>query len=122
LSAITLLACVTSAAAQPREVIGQAGVLGEWELTATVTERAADDTTELVGPLILRHVGLCTPDGPEEKRGELRLRISKSSARVDAIVLIEGTECSYNGDLQVSYDGVMNCPDRRGVPLKLWIK
>lgn len=122
LSAMTLLAFVTPADAQSREVLGQAGFLGEWELTATVTERAPNGTKELVGPLILKHVGVCSQDGPEEKTGELRLRISDSSARVKAILLIEGTECTYNGNLGISYDGVMNCPDRRSVPLRLWIK
>jgi len=119
---VVLGAFVAPARAQSREITGQAGFLGEWELTATVTARAANGSKELVGPLSLKHVGVCTQDGPEEKTGELRLRISDSSARVKAILLIEGTECTYNGHLEISYDGVMNCPDRRGVPLRLWIK
>ena len=119
---MTLLAFVTPAGAQSREVIGQAGLLGEWELTATVTERAANGTKELVGPLTMKHVGVCTQDGPEERSGELRLRISDSSTGVNAILLIEGTECTFNGNLEISYDGVMNCPDRRSVPLRLWVK
>jgi len=119
---VVLGAFAAPARAQSREITGQAGFLGEWELTATVTERAANGAKEFVGPLSLKHIGVCTPDGPEEKTGELRLRISDSSARVKAILLIEGTECTYNGHLEISYDGVMNCPDRRGVPLRLWIK
>ena len=121
LTAMTLLAFVMPADAQSREVIGQAGFLGEWELTATVTKRA-NGTKELVGPLSLKHVGVCTQDGPEEKTGELRLRLSDSSARVKAMLLLAGTECTYNGNLEISYDGVMNCSDRRSVPLRLWIK
>jgi hypothetical protein len=92
------------------------------DVAATVTERIAKNIQEFVGPLKLKHVGVCTQDGPEEKTGELRLRVSELPARVSATLLIEGTECSYTGDLKTSYDGTMNCPDRRGVPLTLWIK
>jgi hypothetical protein len=119
---MALLAFGTPADAQVREVVGQAGFLGEWELTATVTERIAENTQEFVGPLKLKHVGVCTQDGPEEKTGELRLRVSGSTTRVSATLLIEATQCSYTGDLRASYDGMMNCPDRRSVPLTLWIK
>jgi hypothetical protein len=119
---MVLLALGTPADAEVREVVGQAGFLGEWELTATVTERIAENTQEFIGPLKLKHVGVCTQDGPEEKTGELRLRVSELPARVRATLLIEDTECSYTGDLNTSYEGIMNCPDRRGVPLSLWIK
>jgi hypothetical protein len=110
------------AANQSREVTGQAGVLGEWELTATVTLRADGGMQQFVGPLTIRHVGVCTTEGPEEKTGELRLRISESAARVRATLLIDATECAYSGDLKDGYQGVMSCPDRRAVPLTLWIK
>ena len=119
---LALLGFVAPAEAQLREVTGQVGFLGEWELTATVTERIADDAKEFSGPLNLKHVGVCTQDGPEEKSGELRMRFSDSSTRVSATLLIEGTECTYSGNLKTSYDGIMNCPDRRSVPLTLWIK
>ena len=122
LLATTLLATVTPAGAESREVIGQAGFLGEWELTATVTEQIADGAKDFVGPLSLKHVGLCTQDGPEEKTGELRLKISELPAKVRAILLIEGAECTYDGNLKDSYDGLMICPDRPSVPLSLWIK
>jgi hypothetical protein len=53
-----LLGFVAPAHPQSREVNGQAGFLGEWELTATVTERIASGTKELVGPLNFKHVGI----------------------------------------------------------------
>jgi hypothetical protein len=122
LAAVALLAFLTQTQAESREVIGQAGFLGEWELTATVTARAADGTTEFIGPMTLKHVGICTQGGPEEKIGELRLRISESSGRVKATLLMEGTECTYSGNRAGSFEGFMNCPDRRSVPLTLWLK
>jgi hypothetical protein len=68
-SIIGLLGFVAPAHAQLREITGQASVLGEWELTATVAEQGAGGTKEFVGPLSLKHVGICTVDGPEEKKG-----------------------------------------------------
>lgn len=121
-AAVAILALATQARVEPREITGQAGVLGEWELSAAVTEQSVDGAKELRGPLTLKHVGICTQDGPEEKTGTLRLRLSDSSRRVDATLLIEGAECTFTGNRTNSFDGVMNCPDRRGVPLMLWIK
>ena len=119
---MALLIFAGPAAAQSREVAGQAGVLGEWEITATVTERVHDGVKQFIGPLSLKHVGVCMVGGPEEKTGELRLRILSSSASVEATLLIEGSECSFSGKLKEAYDGVMTCQDRRAVPLHLWIK
>jgi hypothetical protein len=121
-AAAALLILVTQAWAEPREVNGQAGVLGEWELSAEVAEQIVDGVTELRGPLKLRHVGVCTQDGPEEKTGTLRLRLPNASPRVEATLLIEGLECTFSGNRASSFDGVMTCPDRRGVPLTMWVK
>ena len=62
---ILLGALATPAGAEPLELFGYAGVLGEWELTASVRENGA--TKDLVGPLTMTHVGICTVDSPEEK-------------------------------------------------------
>jgi len=117
-----LNALAVPARAQSREVIGYAGVLGEWEVTATVRESASRRLQEFSGPLTMKHVGVCTQDGPEEKTGELRLQISESLARISATLSVDGIECSYTGRLSDSYTGVMSCPDRAAVPLKLWVK
>ncbi len=109
-------------AAQPLQVIGYSGYLGEWELTATVTETPPGSTAEYSGPLTMKHVGICTQDGPEEKTGALRLQISASSSRLNATLSVAGVECTYSGQLSNSYTGTMNCPGRPGVPLKLWVK
>jgi hypothetical protein len=103
-------------------VIGYAGILGEWELTATVTKTASDYIKEYSGPFTMKHIGLCTQDGPEEKIGEMRFRISASSAELRATLLVAGVECAYSGRLSDFYTGTMNCPDRQTVPLKLWLK
>jgi hypothetical protein len=112
---------VTPASAQPLQVVGYAGVLGEWELTATVTEKGTR-TREFSGPLTMRHTGLCTQDGAEEKTGELHFRLSSAPSRLNATLRLAGVECSYRGKLSDSYSGIMTCPDRPAVPLRLWVK
>ena len=111
-----------SASAQSLQVIGYSGYLGEWELTATVTEKVSSRTKEYSGPLTMRHVGLCTQDGPEEKTGEVHLQISASSSQLNATFSVAGVECTYSGRLSDSYTGTMDCSDRQSVPLKLWVR
>jgi hypothetical protein len=103
-------------------VIGYSGHLGEWELTATVTERVTGRTKEYAGPVTMKHVGLCTRDGPEEKTGEMRFQISASSSQLNATFSVAGVECTYSGRLLDSYTGTMDCPGREAVPLKLWVR
>ena len=113
-------ALATPAGAESLEVLGYAGVLGEWELTASVTGN--DNTKAYSGPLTMTHVGICTVDGPEEKKGEITFRLSKLSSRIQATLLVDGTECSYSARLSDFFTGSMNCPNRPAVPLKLWVK
>ena len=112
----------TPASAQSLQVIGYSGYLGEWELTATVTETASGPKKEYSGPLTMKHIGVCTQDGPEEKTGEMRLQISTSSSQLNATFSVAGVECTYSGRLSDSYTGTMDCPDRQAVPLKLWVR
>src|SRR4051812_2834047 len=84
------------AGARSLEVVGNAGHLGEWELSPTVTE-AGSGEDPFSGPLTMTHVGMCTQDGPERKTGEIRLQISGSSSRLRATLLLDGIECTYLG-------------------------
>jgi hypothetical protein len=119
---IVLSAFATPAQAQSLQVIGHAGYLGEWELTANVTGKTSNRTKEFYGPLTMKHVGVCNQDSPEEKTGEIRFQISGSPSRMRATLLVDGVECTYSARLSDSYTGLMNCPDRRAVPLTLWVK
>jgi len=117
---IALGILATPARSQSLQVLGYAGVLGEWELTADVT--ASQATREFTGPLTMKHVGLCTQDGPEEKTGEIRLQISSLSSRLKASVTIAGVECTYRASLSDSYTGMMECAGRPPLQLELWVK
>jgi hypothetical protein len=122
LSLFVLSALSASAQAEPRQILGYAGVLGEWELTATVEEATPGWTMEFSGPLSMKHVGICTRDGPEEKTGEIRFQISRLTSRLDATLRVEGLECSYSAASSAPYSGMLACPDREAVPLKLWLR
>ena len=117
---MVLVALATTASAQSLEIFGYAGVLGEWELTASVTGN--DNTKDYSGSLTMTHVGICTADGPEEKKGNIRLQVSQPSSRMSATLVLDGVTCTYAGRLSDSYTGLMNCPDRSPVPLHIWLK
>jgi len=114
-----LVALAGPAVAEPREVFGYGGELGEWELSATITEKAPP-SREFSGPLTMTHVGICTQDGPEQKTGEIRLRLS--GARLSATLQVAEVECTYSAQMSDFYSGTLTCPGRAGVPLKLWVK
>ena len=121
-AAVVLMALNAAAwAAEPEtlQILGQAGLLGEWELTANVTASGAQK--QFSGPLVMKHVGLCTVDDPEQKTGEIQLQLFGSS-RIKATLLVDGVACSYAGRKSDSYSGLLHCPERRDVPLRMWLK
>ncbi len=123
--AVLLLALILPAApagADPLQLVGYSGYLGEWELTATVTEDGSTTPKGYSGPLSMKHVGLCTQDGPEEKSGKIRVQMMTSESHIEATLWVDGVECSYHGLLSDFYTGTMDCSGRERVPLKLWIK
>jgi len=105
--------------AETLQLSGQAGVLGEWELTATLT--ATGTAKQFAGALLMKHVGICSIDGPEEKRGDIQLQLVSSSRQRNSVSM-DGTTCTYDGRKTDAYSGLMRCPDRRDVPLVLWLR
>jgi len=110
-------------AARTLEVAGTAGYLSEWELSAEVTAAISGDREQFSGPLTLKHVGLCSANGPEEKSGKIEFYISKSlwSSQIHATLFIGGNRCSYSGQLPGS-GGFMECSDGNGIPLQIKLK
>lgn len=105
-----------SGAQQTRAVAGQFGILGEWDLTATLTKHPDG---QWVGPARMKHVGYCTVDGPEEKSGELRLTLAKSRERISGTILIDGASCTFSVRLKEGYEGNLRCPAWRDMPMTL---
>jgi hypothetical protein len=122
LMAVWALGLTTSCVAQTRAVSGQSGILGEWELTATVTKETDEGGRRWSGPLSLKHVGFCSVDGPEEKTGELQLDISDPPGEATATLSIDGIACTFTGRLTEEYHGVMICPGRPSMPMMLSVE
>jgi hypothetical protein len=105
------------------ELLGQAGVLGEWELTGNLTESGSGPDKEFSGPLKMRHVGICTQEGPEERAGEIRLQLAgRLESRVTAKLVLDGIPCTYSARKTHAYEGTMSCAGRAPVPLLVWLK
>ena len=119
-AAILAIAQAGPALAQSSQLTGKLGYLSEWELSAKVTPQGTAANREFVGPLTVRHVGVCAPGHPVEMAGEIRYRITGwLSRRMEATLVIDGTECGFAGKLGQAYEGVLSCPQWRGVPLSL---
>ena len=121
----TIALCATAvfclappAGAQTRTVAGQFGILGEWDVTATLTQQSGG---QWFGPARIRHVGYCTVEGPEEKTGELQLQLAEARGRIIGTILIDGVACTFSARLKDGYDGTLRCPDRRDVPMTLTV-
>ncbi len=105
-------------------VEGRAGYLLEWELSGTVTTTGAAGGEEFTGWVTWKHVGLCSVSGPQEKSGDLQLRIqgSGSSAQLHGTLWFDGARCVYSRPLSGTSNGYMECPHARGVPISISIK
>jgi hypothetical protein len=104
------------------ELLGQAGVLGEWELTGNLTESGSGPRKEFSGPLKMKHVGICAQDGPEERAGEIRLQLAGSESQVTAELVLDGARCTYSANKTYAYEGTLSCAGRAPVPLLVWLK
>ena len=102
------------------EVTAISGHIGEWEMTANLSRDG--DTRMLVGPMRMKHVGWCSTDGPQERTGHLRISYARFSTRIDARINVAGVDCTYSASLSDAYEGTMTCPDRKPVPMIVWLR
>lgn len=126
LSAALVTAAVVVAATDPAHarslrIAGTSGYLSEWELQAEVTASRSGGREEYSGPLTLKHIGLCSPNGAVEKSGTIRFHISKSvwSSEIHATLLIDGSQCTYRAQVSDSSSGFMDCPGGNAIPLTM---
>ena len=123
-----LVGVAGAASAQPLTVSGVAGYLSEWQLSGSVTEAPGGEFT---GPLAIKHIGLCSHDGPQEEITEIRLRttgfnprsqVSVPWSQVQASFIMEGVTCAFGGRFSGTYTGFMDCAGAKGVPVTLSVK
>jgi hypothetical protein len=120
---LVLASLAAPAQSQTLQLIGYFGDLGEWEVVAEVAANPSERSKEFAGPLLLRHTGVCTQDGPERKSGDIRVKLSSSRSELEATLKFDGMECRFAGRLSSDrYTGLMSCPDRRAKQLNLWLK
>jgi hypothetical protein len=122
-SALVLLALAvagTPARSRSLHIAGTAGYLSEWEFDGEAAE--ARTGGELVGPLVWKHIGLCSVNGPEEKPGKIRIRLSGDTSKIDATIFFDSTRCTYSGNLSGSSGGLMDCLEVGAIPLSISIK
>ena len=111
LNAVAILVAVGmtcgSAHSRSLQVNGTAGYLSEWELNGSVAEKSPPGSNEFSGVLVWKHVGLCSVNGPEEKPGEIRFQISKSSSssRIQAAISLGGAQCQWCGGASRGWQG-----------------
>ena len=110
------------ARAEPLQIHGTTGYAGEYELSGSVSEEDLNGKKQFSGPLTVRHVGLCTHDGPKETVGEIRFELAKSSSSITATLDFNGSKCAFKGVLSESYHGFMDCGREGSLPLRLWTK
>jgi hypothetical protein len=106
--------------ARSLQIHGVTGYLSEYDLGASVSGEASKGIEELSGPLNIKHVGLCTHDGPNEMLSYLKLEFVNASVPVTATLSFDGHKCNYRGYLSESYIGVLTCTEGLSLPLRLW--
>ena len=116
-----------TASAQSLSASGVAGYLSEWQLSAKLSETPT--TGEFTGPLNIKHIGLCTHDGPDEIISEINLRIAdvkpwfaKAKSEIKATFILDGSLCTLTGTFSGTYKGYMDCANTKGVPVTLSVK
>ena len=96
--------------ARTRQVSGYGGVLGEWELTANVTEKVSTRSRELHGAVTMNRMSACVRrTARKRKTGAIRIEMTDFASRLKATMLLDGAECRYTATLSDAYKGVMSC-------------
>ena len=121
ISAIWIGAGAGSVMAQSYSVNGQVGYLGEWEMKANLAKTITSSGVSYDGPVTLRHVGLCSVNGPEEKSGAVRLTVSRKTSAVEGTLSLKDDTCRIAASASNSHSGLLNCRDGQGVPISFSI-
>jgi hypothetical protein len=114
-----LIGSGTPASAQSYSASGQIGYLQEWEIKGNLARTATRTGADYSGPVTLRHVGLCSVNGVEEKSGVMQLKASPS--RLEGTLAMDDDSCRIVASAASSYSGLLSCRNGRGVPISFSI-
>lgn len=119
LPAILMFAGASVALAQSYSASGRVGYLQEWEMKASLAKTVTSRGQDFYGPVTLRHVGICSVNGVEEKSGVVRLTVSRSG--IEGTLAMEDDSCRIVASAARSYSGLLNCRSGQGVPISFSI-
>ena len=123
LAAYAIALCApASVRAQTYSAEGQIGYLQEWEMKASLVKTAGNAGATYVGPVTLRHVGLCSANGVEEKSGVFELKISPRPSDVEGTLVMANDNCHVVASAAQGYSGLLNCRDGQGIPIRFSIE
>ena len=121
LSAILICAGAPAALAQSYSASGQVGYLSEWEMKASLARTVTSSGEDYSGPVTLRHVGLCSVNGTEEKSGTVRLTVSPRSSGVEGTLAMKDDSCRIVASSSRGFSGLLSCRDGQGIPISFSI-
>jgi hypothetical protein len=122
LSANFFAASAATAFSQSYSVVGQAGYLQEWEIKASLAKTEASNGADYYGAVTLRHVGLCSVNGVEEKTGIVQLKVFRKTLAIEGTLDMKDDRCRIVASSSKSYSGFLNCRDGQGVPISFSIQ
>jgi hypothetical protein len=99
-----------TAHAQSFQLNGRFGYLNEYELSAEIAAQPAEDKPQYSGPMIVKHVGICTHDGPDQLSGQINVQFADARSRIDATLWFGGHRCTFRGTLSETNTGELICP------------
>jgi hypothetical protein len=119
---IAACAASSAASAQSYSANGQIGYLQEWEMKGNLAKTTTRTGTNYDGPVTLRHVGLCSTNGIEEKSGVVQLRVPSTSTGFVGTLAMKDDNCQISASAGQPYTGLLNCHDGQGIPIHFTIE
>ena len=116
-----MLICMSApvALAQTYSASGQIGYLQEWEMKGRLVKTVIGKSEDYSGSVTLRHVGLCSVNGVEEKSGLIHL--SGSPSRFEGTLAMDDDNCRITASASRPYSGLLSCRNGGGVPINFSI-
>jgi hypothetical protein len=121
-SLLALAVASSAANAQSYSANGQVGYLGEWELKGNLSKTITRTGANYDGPVTLRHVGLCSANGIEEKPAIVQLRVLPRNAGFAGTLAMKDDNCRISSSAGQPYSGLLSCRDGQGIPIHFTIE
>jgi hypothetical protein len=115
---ILMFTAAPAALAQSYSFSGQIGYLHEWEMTGNLAKTVTRLGADYSGAMTLRHVGLCSVNGVEQKQARMQLKVS--SGRLEGRLIMDDDECRIVASGS-SAPGLLTCRSGQDIPINLLI-